>query len=58
MEEFRPFPINDHVDGAILYKDNSNSVTLPHLTGEWKGCGKDMEEARLQSAYDGAEPGS
>ncbi|RYP67901.1 hypothetical protein DL769_005637 [Monosporascus sp. CRB-8-3] len=43
-----------NVSGAVLYKDNPHSLTLPHLAGEWKGPGKDMAEARLQSAYDGA----
>ncbi|KAK4133511.1 hypothetical protein BT67DRAFT_404805 [Trichocladium antarcticum] len=52
--EFRPFPVDEHVSGAVLYKDNPHSLTLPHLAGEWKGRGKDMEEARLQSGYDGA----
>ncbi|KAK0742203.1 hypothetical protein B0T21DRAFT_125650 [Apiosordaria backusii] len=54
MQEFRPFPVDDHVNGAVLFKDNPYSLTLPHLAGEWKGRGKDMAEARLQSAYDGA----
>ncbi|KAI9861737.1 MAG: hypothetical protein M1813_005086 [Trichoglossum hirsutum] len=54
MQEYRPFPVNKHISGAILYKDSPSSLTLPHLAGEWKGRGKDMEEARLQSAYDGA----
>ncbi|KAJ3466759.1 hypothetical protein MRS44_004323 [Fusarium solani] len=52
--EFRPLLIEDHVDGAVLYKDNPKSMTLPHLAGEFKGPGKDLEKARLQSAYDGA----
>ncbi len=51
MREFRSFPVDDRIDGAALYKDDPNSVTLPHSAGEWKGRGKDMEEARLQSAY-------
>ncbi|KAJ9155231.1 Heterokaryon incompatibility protein [Pleurostoma richardsiae] len=54
MEDYRPFPINEHINGAVLYRDDPYSVTLPHLAGEWKGRGKDMDEARLQSAYDGA----
>ncbi|KAF3768264.1 hypothetical protein M406DRAFT_251172 [Cryphonectria parasitica EP155] len=52
-DKFRPFPIYQ-IDGAIIYKDDPDSLTLPHLAGEWKGPGKDMREARLQSAYDGA----
>lgn len=54
MEEYLPFPIDTHIGGAVLYKDNPYSLTLPHLVGEWKGSGKDMTEARLQSAYNGA----
>ncbi|KAK0655466.1 hypothetical protein B0T16DRAFT_312591, partial [Cercophora newfieldiana] len=53
-EEFRPFPIADHVPGATLYDDDPFSLTLPHVAGEWKGRGKDMEKVRLQAAYDGA----
>lgn len=54
MQEFRPFPVDEHVQGAVLYKDNPSSLTLPHLAGEWKERGKDMENATLQSRYDGA----
>lgn len=54
MQDYDPFPIHKLVVGAVLYKNNPHSVTLSHLAGEWKGAGKDMEEARLQSAYDGA----
>jgi hypothetical protein len=53
MQEYLPFPVDEHVNGAVLYKDNPRPLTLPHLAGEWKGCGKDMNDARLQSAYDG-----
>ncbi|KAL2022930.1 hypothetical protein VTK56DRAFT_4145 [Thermocarpiscus australiensis] len=54
-QAFRPFPIAEQLGGAaVLVKDEKNSVTLPHLAGEWKGPGKDMMEARTQSAYDGA----
>ncbi|RMJ08998.1 hypothetical protein CDV36_011388 [Fusarium kuroshium] len=54
VDEFRPLPIEDCVDGAVLYKDNPDSITLPHLAGEFKGPGKNMMHAKLQSAYDGA----
>lgn len=54
MCKFAPFPVDEHVCGAVLYRDDPSSLTLPHLAGEWKGRGKDMEAARLQSAYDGA----
>ncbi|KAF4513344.1 hypothetical protein G6O67_000623 [Ophiocordyceps sinensis] len=54
MQQFDPFPVDENVTGAVLYKDSPDSLTLPHLAGEWKGRGKDMIEARLQSAYAGA----
>jgi hypothetical protein len=54
MEEFRPFPVDEYVQGAVLYKDDRRSVTLPHLAGEWKGPDGSMAEATLQSGYDGA----
>lgn len=54
MQEYRPFPVDEEVSGAVLYKDNPRSLTLPHLAGEWKGPGKDMAETKLQSAFDGA----
>ncbi|KAF6820089.1 hypothetical protein CPLU01_12863 [Colletotrichum plurivorum] len=52
-EEFRPFPVGNHITGAVLYKNNPRSVTLPHLAGEWKGPDGSASEATLQSAYDG-----
>ncbi|KAK5651083.1 hypothetical protein OQA88_13703 [Cercophora sp. LCS_1] len=54
MQTFGPFPVDECVSGAVLYKDNPRSVTLPHMAGEWKGPGGDMREATLQSGYDGA----
>ncbi|KAI1349806.1 hypothetical protein F5Y01DRAFT_316483 [Xylaria sp. FL0043] len=54
MTEYRPFYIDDHIKGAVIYKDDPFSLTLPHLAGEWKARGKNMEQAMLQSAYDGA----
>jgi len=53
-QEFRPFQVADHIPGAALYQDDPFSLTLPHVAGEWKARGKDMEEAELQSVYDGA----
>ncbi|KAK4160357.1 hypothetical protein QBC43DRAFT_114421 [Cladorrhinum sp. PSN259] len=53
-EEYRPFPLDDYVPGAALYKDDPRSITLPQIAGEWKGPAGDMREARMQSAYDGA----
>ncbi|KAK4188369.1 hypothetical protein QBC35DRAFT_522957 [Podospora australis] len=46
--------VHVHVSGAVLYKDDPYSVTLPHLAGEWKGPDGSMAEATLQSRYDGA----
>ncbi|KAL8380650.1 hypothetical protein RB595_005089 [Gaeumannomyces hyphopodioides] len=54
MEEYLPFPVDEYVAGAVLYKDDPGSVTLPHIAGEWKGPAGDMREAELQSRYDGA----
>ncbi|EOO03075.1 hypothetical protein UCRPA7_1411 [Phaeoacremonium minimum UCRPA7] len=54
MPEYGPFPVGECVGGAVPYKDDPNSLTLPHLAGEWKGPGKNMKEARMQAAYDGA----
>ncbi len=51
MEEYRPFPVDEHVPGAVLFKDNPRSVTLPHVAGEWKGPDGDMREATRQSGY-------
>lgn len=53
-EEYRPFPIDKHVPGAVLYRDNPHSITLPHIAGEWKGPDGSMREAELQSRFDGA----
>ncbi|OAA57401.1 hypothetical protein SPI_07060 [Niveomyces insectorum RCEF 264] len=52
--EYRPFAFDERIHGAVLYKDDPDALALAHLAGEWKGPGKDMEGARLQSAYDGA----
>lgn len=54
MEHFFPLPVDERVPGAVLYADDPHSVTLAHVAGEWKGPGKNMEEARLQAAFDGA----
>ncbi|KAK3335509.1 hypothetical protein B0T19DRAFT_406656 [Cercophora scortea] len=54
MHEYRPFPVEKHISGAVLYKDDCHSVTLPHIAGEWKGPDGRMADATLQSSYDGA----
>lgn len=51
---YDPFPVDEYVPGAVLYEDDPDSLALPHLAGEYKARGKNMEEARLQSSYDGA----
>lgn len=52
--EYGDFAVSKHIVGSVLSKDTPSSVTLPHIAGEWKGPGKDLAAARLQSAYDGA----
>jgi hypothetical protein len=52
--EYRPVPIDKQARGAVLYKGDRRSVTLPHIAGEWKGPDRRMKQAELQSAYDGA----
>ena len=54
MQQFGPFPVDEHVSGAVRYKDDPYSVTLPHLAGEWKDPDESMAEATLQSRYDRA----
>ncbi|KAK3336992.1 hypothetical protein B0T19DRAFT_348997 [Cercophora scortea] len=54
MKDYLPFPVDEYIDSAVLYKDSPRSVTLPHLAGEWKGPEGHMRTAKLQSAYDGA----
>jgi hypothetical protein len=54
MEAYFPFPVDEYVPGAVLYKDNPHSVTLPHIAGEWKGPDGSMAEATRRSACDGA----
>ncbi|KAJ8124091.1 hypothetical protein ONZ43_g114 [Nemania bipapillata] len=54
MTQFGPFPIDQHIDGAVLYKDNVRSVTLPHFAGDWKGPDGNIRKATLQCSYTGA----
>ncbi|GAP83177.2 putative heterokaryon incompatibility [Rosellinia necatrix] len=51
--DFRPFPINA-VSGAVLYRDKPFALTLPHIAGEWKAYGGNIQRADYQSGYDGA----
>ncbi|KAG9232562.1 hypothetical protein BJ875DRAFT_485958 [Amylocarpus encephaloides] len=39
---------------AILYKNISNPVTLPHLAGKWTHRSTDQARAVVKTAYDGA----
>ena len=52
MQDYLPFPVDEHVNGAVLYKDDPCSVTLPHIAGEWKGPTGNLKEAELQTGYD------
>ncbi|KAJ2894224.1 hypothetical protein MKZ38_007824 [Zalerion maritima] len=54
MEKYLPFPVDDRIPGAALYKDDRYSITLPQIAGEWKGPAGDIREAKMQSAYNGA----
>ncbi|KAI0410457.1 hypothetical protein F5X98DRAFT_368800 [Xylaria grammica] len=55
MQEYDPFPVDEHVSGAVLYKDDPYSVTLPHLAGEWEGPdGSTAEATLLRSRHAGA----
>ncbi|KAH7175874.1 hypothetical protein EDB81DRAFT_674350 [Dactylonectria macrodidyma] len=53
-QEYLPFPVYNYTRGAVLHKCGPNAIALPHLAGEFKGPGKDMKKAQLQSRYDGA----
>lgn len=54
MSKVLPCFVDELVPAAVLYSDDPHSLTLAHIAGEWKGPGKDLEEARMQAAYDGA----
>ncbi|KLU90696.1 hypothetical protein MAPG_10548 [Magnaporthiopsis poae ATCC 64411] len=54
MGQFYPVLIHKQIRGAVLYKEDICSVTLPHIAGEMKGPDGSMREAELQSAYTGA----
>ncbi|KAF4467339.1 heterokaryon incompatibility [Fusarium albosuccineum] len=52
-EEFLPADPSK-IQGAVLFKDDLTSTTLPHFAGEWKSRTGDMVEAAFRSGYDGA----
>lgn len=54
MEAFLPFPVHELISGAVLSKHGLDSITLAHIAGEFKAPGKDLREAKMQGAYDGA----
>ncbi|KAI1406778.1 hypothetical protein F5Y13DRAFT_176396 [Hypoxylon sp. FL1857] len=49
-----PFSVDECPNGAVLYKNDPHSLILPHIAGEWKECGMDIEEAKLRARYHGA----
>jgi hypothetical protein len=55
LSEYRPMPV-DKIHGAVLYVDNHNhdSITLPHIAGEWREYGENLKTTRMQSGYTGA----
>jgi hypothetical protein len=55
LSEYRPMPV-DKIHGAVLYVDNHNhdSITLPHIAGEWREYGGNLKTTRVQSGYTGA----
>ncbi|KAI0117887.1 hypothetical protein GGR51DRAFT_555170 [Nemania sp. FL0031] len=53
VDQFRPFPVDQYIEGAVMH-DNEYPVALPHLAGEWKATGRNLDDARIQTAYDGA----
>jgi hypothetical protein len=50
-DEYEPYAIREELGGAAV---PTTDLALPQMAAEWKAAGKDMEEARLQAAYDGA----
>ena len=52
-EEFLPMDPT-RISGAMLFKNDLTSTTLPHFAGEWKSRSGDMDEATFKSGYDGA----
>lgn len=52
LAKFRPYQPQD-LNFAVV-KHGMSATTLPHLAGEFKGQGKDLRQAAIQAAYDGA----
>ncbi|KAI1126900.1 hypothetical protein F5Y10DRAFT_278439 [Nemania abortiva] len=53
VHQFDPFPVDEHIEGAV-FQNKEFPITLPHLAGEWKASGRNLDNARIQTAYDGA----
>jgi len=55
QQEFKPFLAREELGGAaVLIRDFVSSVTLPHIAGEWKGPGENIQQAAVQGAINGA----
>ncbi|KAI8963967.1 hypothetical protein F5Y11DRAFT_317988 [Daldinia sp. FL1419] len=54
LPEFEPSDLNKKFDGAVVVKNDDDSIALPHLAGEWQGPKQDAGKAEVKSAYDGA----
>jgi hypothetical protein len=55
LTQFDLFPNGEETSlGAAVPSSGANAIALPHLAGEWKGPGKNMNSAEHQAAYDGA----
>jgi hypothetical protein len=52
--DYRPYKIRKRLGGAAVPSSGDGALALPHMAAEWKAAGKDMVEACLQAAYDGA----
>lgn len=50
---FHPFPI-ENIEGAVLHRDSPHPIVLPHIAGEWKRKGGNLEDAEFQAAHAGA----
>lgn len=47
-------PSIDAIRGTVLVKDDSDYITLPHMTLEFQAKEKNAHEAKVQSSYNGA----
>jgi hypothetical protein len=54
FSDYQPYEIRERLGGAAVPSSNDAALALPQMAAEWKAAGKDMVEACLQAAYDGA----